>query len=97
MRPLDFSPLPGGPTRALFDAAVIDSELSALAARQHDDGGWAVDFDSYSPAAATGMARSRHRAGGMAAEAQWGDRKRFSRQIGTRYSLGISSCFVFQG
>ena len=52
MRPLDFSPLPGGPTRALFDASVIESELSALAARQHGDGGWAVDFDSYSPAAA---------------------------------------------
>lgn len=52
MRPLDFSPLPGGPTRALFDASVIESELSALAARQHGDGGWAVDFDSYSPVAA---------------------------------------------
>lgn len=52
MRPLDFSPLPGGPTRALFGAEVIEAELSALAAGQSGDGGWTVDFDSYSPAAA---------------------------------------------
>lgn len=52
MRPLDFSPFPGGPTRSLFSASVIDEELSALASRQQGDGGWAVDFDSYSPAAA---------------------------------------------
>ncbi|MCE4264009.1 hypothetical protein CJ178_24975 [Rhodococcus sp. ACPA4] len=51
MRPLDFSPYPSGPTRTLFSAGVIDEELSALAARQCDDGGWMVDFDSYSPAA----------------------------------------------
>jgi hypothetical protein len=52
MRPLDFSPYPGGPTRTLFRGDVIEEELSALASRQCDDGGWTVNFDSYSPAAA---------------------------------------------
>ncbi|MFE4500543.1 hypothetical protein ACFRFQ_11810 [Rhodococcus sp. NPDC056743] len=52
MRPLDFSPYPGGPTRTLFSGGVIEEELSALASQQCDDGGWTVDFDSYSPAAA---------------------------------------------
>ncbi|MCJ0902884.1 hypothetical protein [Rhodococcus sp. ARC_M6] len=51
MRPLDFSPFPGGPSRSLFDAAVMSAELSSLASRQQADGGWSVDFDSYSPAA----------------------------------------------
>ncbi|RZU33764.1 hypothetical protein [Blastococcus saxobsidens] len=52
MRPLDFSPLPGGPGRSLFGTGVVDAELDRLAAGQHDDGGWSVDFVSYSPAAA---------------------------------------------
>ena len=51
MRPLDFSPLPGGPTRTLFTEDVVAAELRRLAASQQADGGWAVDFDSYSPAA----------------------------------------------
>jgi hypothetical protein len=51
MRPLDFAPLPGGPARALFDPAVVTAELDRLARGQQFDGGWAVDFDSYSPAA----------------------------------------------
>lgn len=51
MRPLDFAPSPGGPARAFFDAAVVDAELALLAAAQQADGGWPVDFDSYSPAA----------------------------------------------
>jgi hypothetical protein len=51
MRPLDFTPFPGGPARTLFAAAVIDAELQRLADAQQPDGGWAVDFDSYSPAA----------------------------------------------
>jgi hypothetical protein len=51
MRPLDFAPLPGGPARDLFDPAVIDAELRSLANQQQPDGGWAVDFESYSPAA----------------------------------------------
>lgn len=51
MRPLDFAPFPGGPARALFDPQVVAAELDRLAAAQQADGGWVVDFDSYSPAA----------------------------------------------
>jgi hypothetical protein len=51
MRPLDFAPFPGGPVRELFDEAVLAAELDRLARGQQADGGWAVDFDSYSPAA----------------------------------------------
>jgi hypothetical protein len=52
IRPLDFAPWPGGPARSLFAPEVIDAELDRLAAIQQPDGGWPVDFDSYSPAAA---------------------------------------------
>jgi hypothetical protein len=51
MRPLDFAPLPGGPVRSLFPSAVVEAELERLAAGQQPDGGWTVDFASYSPAA----------------------------------------------
>jgi len=51
MRPLDFTPLPGGPVRDLFAPAVVDAELERLANGQEPDGGWTVDFASYSPAA----------------------------------------------
>ncbi|SDF99469.1 hypothetical protein SAMN05660662_4082 [Blastococcus aurantiacus] len=51
MRPLDFAPMPGGPARELFAPAVVEAELDRLAAEQQDDGGWTVDFDSYSSAA----------------------------------------------
>ena len=51
MRPLDFAPLPGGPARTLFAPGVVDAELERLAAGQQPDGGWAVDFASFSPAA----------------------------------------------
>ena len=51
MRPLDFAPVPGGPARTLFAPAVVEAELERLAAAQQADGGWRVDFDSYSPAA----------------------------------------------
>jgi hypothetical protein len=50
MRPLDFTPLPGGPVRELFDQGLIDAELDRLESEQ-EDGGWRVDFASYSPAA----------------------------------------------
>lgn len=52
MRPLDFAPEPGGPARRLFTPELIAAELARLAARQRSDGGWEVDFTSYSPAAA---------------------------------------------
>ncbi|MGY1637069.1 hypothetical protein ACI78V_10490 [Geodermatophilus sp. SYSU D00742] len=52
MRPLDFAPRPGRPARALVTPEAVQRELVRLAAHQQDDGGWRVDFDSYSPAAA---------------------------------------------
>jgi hypothetical protein len=52
MRPLDFAPTPDRPVRALFASQVIATELQRLIDQQHDDGGWVVDFASYSPAAA---------------------------------------------
>jgi hypothetical protein len=51
MRPLDFAPLPGGPARSFLGSEVVDAELRRLADAQQPDGGWTVDFDSYSPAA----------------------------------------------
>ena len=42
---------PGGPARSLFGPGVVEAELERLAAAQQPDGGWRVDFDSYSPAA----------------------------------------------
>ncbi|QXJ20160.1 hypothetical protein AGRA3207_000819 [Actinomadura graeca] len=52
MRPLDFAPFPGTPVRALFAQDVVDAELDRLERQQQDDGGWVVDFATYSPAAA---------------------------------------------
>ena len=49
---LDLAPFPDRPVRALFDADVVERELEHLVAEQQDDGGWRVDFASYSPAAA---------------------------------------------
>jgi hypothetical protein len=51
MRPLDFAPLPDRHARRLFDDAVIAADLRRLADGQRADGGWTVDFASYSPAA----------------------------------------------
>jgi len=51
MRPLDFAPSPGGPARTLFAPVVVEAELERLAGVQQADGGWVVDFASYSPAA----------------------------------------------
>jgi hypothetical protein len=51
MRPLDFAPFPGGPARFLFGPGVVDAELGRLADAQQPDGGWPVEFASYSPAA----------------------------------------------
>ncbi|MET0237651.1 MAG: hypothetical protein ABW224_23635 [Kibdelosporangium sp.] len=52
LRALDFAPVPDRPARTLFSPQVIESELTRLADQQQEDGGWRVDFDSYSPAAA---------------------------------------------
>ena len=52
MRPFDFAPHPNGAARRLFAPEVIDAELTRLAQQQRPDGGWEVDFASYSPAAA---------------------------------------------
>lgn len=51
LRPLDFAPRPGSAARRLFADEVIDADLQRLAAEQRDDGGWTVDYPSYSPAA----------------------------------------------
>lgn len=52
MRPLDFAPDPGRPVRELFAEDVVSAELERLVDQQQDDGGWEVDFASYSPQAA---------------------------------------------
>jgi hypothetical protein len=51
MKPLDFAPRPDGPARELFSAEVISADLERLAGGQREDGGWEVDYASYSPAA----------------------------------------------
>jgi hypothetical protein len=51
IRPLVIAPAPDRPVRALFADDLIERELERLAGEQHDDGGWRVDFRSYSPAA----------------------------------------------
>lgn len=50
MRPLDFAPEPGRPIRELFDSRAIEADLDRIAADQHDDGGWDVDWAHWSPA-----------------------------------------------
>jgi hypothetical protein len=51
MRPLDFAPYPDRPVRRLFSPETVADDLQRLAGAQQDDGGWTVDFQSYSPAA----------------------------------------------
>jgi hypothetical protein len=51
LRPLDYSPRPGGALRTQLDPTVITADLDRLEQRQQADGGWVVDFRSYSPAA----------------------------------------------
>ena len=50
--PLDFVPLPERPLRRLFDAAIVVDELDRLETSQQEDGGWPIEWDSYSPIAA---------------------------------------------
>lgn len=49
---LDFAPRPGRPVRRLVGDAAVADDLDRVEHGQLPDGGWAVDFDSYSPAAA---------------------------------------------
>ena len=50
-RPLDFAPRPGSHVRAHLAPEVVEADLDRLAGGQQDDGGWTVDFASFSPAA----------------------------------------------
>lgn len=52
IRPLELSPVPDRPLRGLIDAKAIADDLERLEADQRPDGGWEVDFASFSPAAA---------------------------------------------
>jgi hypothetical protein len=52
LRPLDIAPHAGRPVRALFTHEVIEADLERLAGLQQPDGGWVVDFGSFSPIAA---------------------------------------------
>ena len=49
MRPLDFAPLPDRPGRALFSDHLVQADLDRLAGLQSGDGGWPVEFLTYSP------------------------------------------------
>lgn len=48
---LDFAPRPGRLVRGLVDDAAVAADLDRLEKGQQADGGWAVDFTSYSDAA----------------------------------------------
>jgi hypothetical protein len=52
IHPLDFAPEPDRPVRKLFADDAVAADLARLAGLQADDGGWTVDFTSYSPMAA---------------------------------------------
>jgi hypothetical protein len=49
---LDFTPYADAPSRASFPKEAIAADLNRLAGQQQPDGGWTVDYPSYSPAAA---------------------------------------------
>lgn len=50
-RPLDFAPRPESSVRAHLAPEAVEADLDRLAGEQQDDGGWRVDFVSFSPAA----------------------------------------------
>ncbi|WP_063060153.1 hypothetical protein [Nocardia sienata] len=49
IKPLDLSPRPTAPSRALFDDSTITAELERLEHEQLADGGWDFHFLHYSP------------------------------------------------
>lgn len=51
LRLLDLSPAPDRPSRELLDPQAVSDDLDRLEQGQLADGGWTVDFDSYSEAA----------------------------------------------
>jgi hypothetical protein len=51
LRLLDIAPFPGRPVRMLLDGRAVTADLDRLERSQCTDGGWPVDFTSYSPAA----------------------------------------------
>ncbi|WP_026405881.1 hypothetical protein [Actinomadura rifamycini] len=46
---IDFAPRPDGLGARLHPRHAIDAELDALAAAQHDDGGWDIAFPAWTP------------------------------------------------
>ena len=52
MSALDFARMPGTLASGLLGAGVVEAELAELADSQLPDGGWSVDFASFSPIAA---------------------------------------------
>jgi hypothetical protein len=50
LRPLDFSPLPGARSRALFTRDQIEAHLDLVESEQQEDGGWMFDWLAWSPA-----------------------------------------------
>ena len=52
LRPIDLAPEPGRPARTLLAEDAVAADLERLSGEQREDGGWSVDFESYSPAAA---------------------------------------------
>jgi hypothetical protein len=50
MRPLDFAPFPDGTARARLSREVVAADLDRLASLQQDDGGWPVEWATFSPA-----------------------------------------------
>lgn len=49
LTPLDFSPRPDVPSRALFTEEQIEADLDRLEAEQREDGGWTVDYLQWCP------------------------------------------------
>ena len=52
LHPLDWAPVPDAPVRAHVAPDIVEADLERVAGGQQDDGGWTVDFASFSPAAA---------------------------------------------